>query len=156
MKDRIIFSDEAVVHTSCFVNRKNCIIWVEEKPHIVQEYVRNSPKVNVWWGVCADGIIDPYFHEGESVNGPKYLELLKDFLFENMPLSIRRTAFFQQDGVNAHYILPVRRFLKNSKNVRLDAPDQYPGYHIALIQLYVTFGCEVTSKPECIPNQLLI
>lgn len=111
MKDRIIFSDEAVFHTSGFVNRKNCILWGEEKPHVVQEYVRSSPKVNVWCGVCADGIIGPYFHTGESVNGATYLELLKDFLFDNMPLNICQNAFFQQDGATAHYTLPVRRFL---------------------------------------------
>lgn len=76
IKDRIIFIDEAIFHTSGFVNQKSCIIWGEQKPNVVQEYVWNIPKVDVWCGVCADEIIGPYFFNGESVNG---LELLKDF-----------------------------------------------------------------------------
>ncbi len=111
MPDRIMFSDEATFHTSGFVNKKTCIIWGEKKPDEAQEYLRNSPKVNVWCAVSSLGIIGPYFHEGDSVNGAMYLDLLENYLLENMPLSLRQTGYFQQDGATAHYTLPVRNFL---------------------------------------------
>lgn len=81
--------------------------------------------------MCADGIIGPYFHDGDSVNGEKYLRLLKDYLLENMPLSIRRNVYFQQDGATAHYTLPVRRFLdKNFKKrwIGRAGPIPWPPY----------------------------
>ncbi|XKL64495.1 hypothetical protein PGB90_004581 [Kerria lacca] len=93
----LIFSDEATFHVSGHVNRHNCIIWGMEKHTEIQEHVRDSPKVNVWCAATPDGIVGPYFHNG-NVNGVKYLEMLNEFFLSNLSLRLRCTEFFQQDA----------------------------------------------------------
>jgi hypothetical protein len=52
--NKIVFSDEATFHLSGKVNRHNLIIWGSQNPHQVVEYVRDSPKVNVFCAVGAE------------------------------------------------------------------------------------------------------
>jgi hypothetical protein len=44
---KILFSDEATLHTHGVANRHNCGIWGSENPHALMEHVRDIPKVNV-------------------------------------------------------------------------------------------------------------
>ncbi len=110
-ENRVIFSDEATFHISGHVNHRNCIIWGSEKPTEIREHIRDSPKVNVWCAVTACGIIGPYFHKGTSVNGVKYLEMIEEFFFPNLPLCLRRDGYFQQDGAPCHFTIAVRNLL---------------------------------------------
>lgn len=68
---RILFSDEALFHLHGGVNRHNCRYWSKTNPHYVQEKPIQSPKLIVWTGICAKGIIGPYFFEN-TVNGERY------------------------------------------------------------------------------------
>ncbi|XKL59945.1 hypothetical protein PGB90_000961 [Kerria lacca] len=107
----LIFSDEATFHVSGHVNRHNCIISDMEKPTEIQEHVRDSPKVNMWW--CAatpDGIVGPYFHTGNE-NRVKYLEMLDEFFLPNLSLRLCHMGFFQKDGAPCHYANIVTAFL---------------------------------------------
>ena len=59
--EQIIFSDESTFHVSGKVNKHNVRIWGSENPHVTGEYVRDSPKVNVWCGVPHERVIGPFF-----------------------------------------------------------------------------------------------
>jgi hypothetical protein len=45
------------------VNKHNCRIWRCENPHVVLEHERDTPKINVWFGLMKSRVIGPVFHE---------------------------------------------------------------------------------------------
>ncbi|KAJ4436471.1 hypothetical protein ANN_16502 [Periplaneta americana] len=45
---KALFSDETAFHTCGHVNKRNCKIWAQEQPSVVQVWQRDSPKANVW------------------------------------------------------------------------------------------------------------
>jgi hypothetical protein len=57
---KIMFSDEATFHISWKVNKQNVRIWGSEHPHATVEHIRDSPKVNVWFGLLHDRLIGPF------------------------------------------------------------------------------------------------
>ena len=48
LAEKLVFSDEATFHVWGKVNRHNVRIWGTENPHATTEYVRDSPKLNVF------------------------------------------------------------------------------------------------------------
>jgi hypothetical protein len=48
---RVMLTDEATFHINGYVNRYNCRIWGSQEPNEFFEYVRDTPKVNVWCGL---------------------------------------------------------------------------------------------------------
>ena len=56
----VLFSDEATFHTCGHVNRHNCRIWADEQPNALQEWERDSPKVNLWMGITKSKVYGPY------------------------------------------------------------------------------------------------
>ena len=108
---RILFSDEVTFHVSGRVNLRDTIFWDDHNPRVVREHQKDSPKVNVWAGVSGSGLIGPFFFEERTINGENYLEMLQSFMLEEVPLSILRDGYFQQDGAPPHFSIPVRRFL---------------------------------------------
>ena len=109
--NQFAFSDEATFHTSGHVNRRNTVFWGTENPRVVFEHERSSPKVNVWCCVTSRGVIGPYFFNDPTVNSENYLEMLESYGMDEIPLNIRHTGYFQQDGAPAHYSNIVRDFL---------------------------------------------
>ena len=51
LMQHVLFSDEATFHTCGHVNGHNCRILADEQPNALQEWERDSPKVNVWMGI---------------------------------------------------------------------------------------------------------
>ena len=49
--DRLVFSDEATFHVTGKVNKHNTRMWGIEHPDVIQEHVRDSPKVNVFCAI---------------------------------------------------------------------------------------------------------
>jgi hypothetical protein len=67
----------------------------------------------VWCGIHNKKIIGPYFFES-TVTAASYMRCLQTLLIpylENLPLSILRDIFFQQDGAPAHFATSVRTML---------------------------------------------
>ena len=115
LKNLIFFSDEATFHTSGLVNKQNCRIWGLEKPTEVNEFERDSPKVNVWCAMSSNCIIGPYFFEEETVTGQNYLNMLTTFFHpEIVRKRIVRRIIFQQDGAPPHYSTEVRDWLNKT------------------------------------------
>ncbi|PSN57782.1 hypothetical protein C0J52_07264 [Blattella germanica] len=68
-------------HGTCgHVNRHNCRIWADEQPNALQEWKRDSPKVNVWIGITKSKVYGPYMFAERTVTGITYLHLLQHFL----------------------------------------------------------------------------
>ena len=57
-------------------------------------------------------LIGPVFFEGDTVDGPKYLSMLREFFIpEVRKMKKMRSIVFQQDGAPPHFAADVRRFL---------------------------------------------
>lgn len=109
----IIFSDECTFTTNGVPSSQNCRYWSRGNPH----YVVNSRrqyfgKLNVWCAVSYElGIIGPFVIEGR-LNQQTYLQILQRFVDE-LPLNIRRSHYFQQDGCPAHSTQMITDWLNN-------------------------------------------
>lgn len=114
IQENVFFSDEATFHLNGLVNKHNIRYWCEHNPHATIETVMNSPKVNVWCAMSKNRLIGPFFFEGDTVNGEKYLSMLQTFFIpEVKKLRKIRSIIFQQDGAPPHFSIEVRQFLHN-------------------------------------------
>jgi len=73
-------SDEAHFHLSGYVMR----FWETENTHIMQEDSLDPLKVTVWYGICSEKVIGPYFFEDAdgatvTVNGERYRQMRNEF-----------------------------------------------------------------------------
>lgn len=111
LEQNVLWTDEAKFHLSGSVNRHNCVYWRHDNPNVVLPYDDKSPGVMVWGGVTFDGLIGPFFFDG-NVTGETYLELIKDTVY---PLLQQKENFnylwWQQDGAPPHFALIVRAWL---------------------------------------------
>lgn len=111
---KIIFSDESTFHVNGKVNTRNCRIWGSEKPHVIIEHVRDSPKVNVFCAVSHFKVYGPFFFMEKTINGGVYLDMLEHFLIPQINQDEQQVPFyFQQDGAPPHFHGEVRAFLDN-------------------------------------------
>ena len=95
--ERLVFSDEATCHTNGKVNRHNVRIWGEENPHATIEHERDSPKVNVFCAISKNHVHDPFFFE-EKVTGNVYLQMLQNWLIDELIANKHEDFIYQQDG----------------------------------------------------------
>lgn len=113
----IIFTDEATFTLHGSVNKQNMRYWSAENPHWMREQHTQWPeKVNVWAGLLGNNIIGPFFMEN-TLNGPRYLQLLQDRI---LPAILRvcedqdinfNNLWYQQDGAPPHYHRDARHYL---------------------------------------------
>ena len=78
-------TDEAYFHLSGFVNKQNMRYWSPVYTTELHEMPLHSPKVTVWCGVGAFGIVGPYFFENDNeetvtVNSERYVTMLEGFV----------------------------------------------------------------------------
>ena len=112
--DRILWTDEAIFQTNGRVNRHNCVYWSDINPHVIIEQELNVPRVIVWGGIWSNGVIGPYFFEG-NVTSEKYLQMLKNNIIPELEEhSNFQTMIWQQDGAPAHYGQVVRNYLDDT------------------------------------------
>lgn len=114
---KVCFSDEATFHLSGYVNTHNCRYWATENPRVFrEEHTQYPEKRNVWAGILGNEIIGPFFIDG-NLTGPKYMELLINYIVPAMHRSAAnqnipwREVYFQQDGAPPHFSLDVRHYL---------------------------------------------
>lgn len=113
LKDYVIWTDECVFAMNCCANRRNMTTWAHDNPNEILEIPHKTRSQHVWIGVCARGLIGPFFLAG-SVNQFSYRVLLEESvlprimeLYDDM-----ENVFFQQDGAPAHFAISVRRYLE--------------------------------------------
>ena len=114
MQNNLFFSDEATFYLNGLVNKHNVRYWSESNPHVTNETVMHSPKLNVWCAMSKDQLIGPYFFDDDTVNGRNYLLMLQNFFIpEVRRLHKLRSIVFQQDGAPPHFSVAVRQYLDN-------------------------------------------
>jgi transposase len=112
--DRILWTDEAIFQTNGRVNRHNCVYWSDTNPHFIIEQELNVPRVVVWGGIWSNGIVGPFFFEG-NVTSESYLQMLKDNIIPQLQEhSGFSTMIWQQDGAPPHYGKIVRDYLDDT------------------------------------------
>ncbi|KZC10692.1 hypothetical protein WN55_02392 [Dufourea novaeangliae] len=102
---KVLFTDEATFTNYGQVNRHNMHYWSIENPWWLREVDKQRPwSVNDWCGLLNGEIIGPYFIN-DTLSTSRYKHILTEIsphLLENIPLRIRQTMWFQQDGCPAH------------------------------------------------------
>lgn len=105
---KIIMTDESHFHLSEGVfNKQNCRIWATKQPYVLKEEALHSPKVTVWCGIWARGVIGPYFFEDAAgktvtVTGERYRHMIETFLQPYLNDFNVENIYFQQDGATSH------------------------------------------------------
>ncbi|PSN38692.1 hypothetical protein C0J52_17283 [Blattella germanica] len=77
---------------------------------IFSEIERDSPKLNVFCAISERTVYGPFFFEGQTVNGQRYLQMLMNWLFPQLAAEGGHNLF-QQDGAPPHCHLAVRTYL---------------------------------------------
>lgn len=157
----IIMSDEAHFMLSGAVNKHNSRYYATENPEIIHEEPLHDQKVSVWCGIYAGGIIGPYFFENSrgkavTVNGPRYREMITDFLQQELQDRELNNYWFQQDGATAHTAAETIDLLKPmfpnrliSKNGDFDWPPRSPDLTAPDFFLWGYLKSKVyTNKPK--------
>jgi hypothetical protein len=67
--EKLVFSDETILHVRGKVNRHNVRIWGTETPHATAEHIRDSPKVNVFFAVSPCIVYGPFLFAQPTVAG---------------------------------------------------------------------------------------
>jgi len=112
--DRILWTDEAIFQINGRVNRHNCVYWADTNPHLIIEQEIHVPQVIVWGGIWSNGVVGPFFFEG-NVTSEKYFRMLNDSIIPQLEAhSDFRTMIWQQDGAPPHYGQIVRDYLDDT------------------------------------------
>ena len=89
-------------------------VWGLENPHATVEEQKSKEKVMVWCAMTSTSILGPFFFE-ETVNGERYLDMLKRFY---IPRAKRQgnldQVVFQQDGASVHVAGQVKVFVQDT------------------------------------------
>lgn len=135
---KIIMSDEAHFLLNGSVNKHNSRYYATENPQIIHEEPLHDEKVTVWCGVCAGGIIGPYFFENSrgkaiSINTERYCDMIRNFLQPELEDREMEEYWFQQDGATPHTSAATIDLLKRtfpnrliSKSGNFDWPPRSP------------------------------
>ena len=103
----IIINHEATFTRSEVFNLHNHHGWQLDNPHIVREHAsKQRYSVNVWAGIFHNSIIGPYIMPS-PLNRNNYRVFSEKVLpepLENVPLAVRRSMLFQQDGLQHTFI----------------------------------------------------
>ena len=78
---KVRFTEKACSHVSGKVNWHNVRTWGSENPHVVIEYIRDSPKVNVWCCLLHDRLVGPVFFAKDTVTSTIYMNMLEGSTF---------------------------------------------------------------------------
>lgn len=112
----IIWTDESNFSNRGMSNRRNTHFWATSNPLLVREgndQIRFS--INCWCAVLNNRVLAVHFYEG-NLTGAGYREMLENVLLdsiEDLPLNVRRSLMYQQDGAPAHNSGVVVEFLNN-------------------------------------------
>jgi hypothetical protein len=106
---RVIFKDEATLHINGCVNRYNFRIWGSQQPNKFFEYVRDTPKMNVYCEMLHGRVAGLFFSVDRTITAEIYLEL-SEYFFRQVDDNERQNAtgaVYQQAGARLHFTLHV-------------------------------------------------
>ena len=119
---RVIFSDESCIQQ--FGSRKHSV-WRPVGKRFNEKYsqqtMKHSPKIMIWGAISVKGTAGLFFlTPGTTMNGGKYLELLKNKL--QLHMNMHECTIFMQYGAPCHKAKIFSNFLKSKKIQVLDWP----------------------------------
>lgn len=119
---RILWTDESKFDKDGITNFHNLHYWEHKggNPHKKKQVSSQRRfSVNVWAAVIGRTFIGPHYLP-DNLNGTSYLQFLETVLIgllEDIPLEIRQTMIYQNDGCPAHFARPVREYFdRNYRN----------------------------------------
>lgn len=84
------------------MNKQNYRIWGTEKPEIMKTRPLHPQKLTVWYGICSEGVIGPFFIES-NINAEVYNDLLRDQISPELESKgLIKDFYYQQDGAPPH------------------------------------------------------
>ncbi|GFV28514.1 uncharacterized protein TNCV_3984651 [Trichonephila clavipes] len=99
----VLFCDEATFSREGVLNTHNAHMWALNNPHSTRpRAMQQRFTVNVWAGIVGDSLFGPYILP-PRLDSHKYLVFLQEVLPElltDVPASIRRRMWFQQNGAS--------------------------------------------------------
>ena len=87
-------------------------MWGTENPYELLMHQRDSPKMTVYCAMSKKAVYGPLFFEKATVNGETYLDMLENWLMDNLSGNKSGDFIFQQDGAPPHGNLRVSQFLR--------------------------------------------
>ena len=113
----ILWTDEAQFTRDGVTNFHNLHFWCSSNPHCKKEVkTQQRFSVNVWMGIIGKILVGPYIIPGNQT-GDIYLDFLRQTLpglLESVPLNVRASMTFQQDGAPPHFRICVRSYLEET------------------------------------------
>jgi hypothetical protein len=92
------------MYTTCMCGRR-------KNPHAIRHFsFQRGFSVKVWAGIVDDYVIEPYVIRGPLDGGQNadFHEETLPLLFENVPLHVRESMWFQHDGAPPNFARRVR------------------------------------------------
>ena len=111
--ERLVYSNKATFYTNDKVSRHKISIWSEETPHVTIEHERDSKKVNEFCTISKNYVHGPFLFEGD-VTGSVYLQMLQNWLMDELIANDGDDFIYQQDGAPPHWKLTVRAYLNDN------------------------------------------
>ncbi|GBM52347.1 hypothetical protein AVEN_229575-1 [Araneus ventricosus] len=108
------------------------LLGLAKKPTETHQYVRGSPKVNVWCGLLYDRVVGPFFFTETSITANIYQDLLEIYVFpqiDDLEAVTGNSIVFMQDGATPHFSISVREALNErfpNSWIRRDGPITWP------------------------------
>jgi hypothetical protein len=99
--EKLIFSDEVTFHVCGKVNHHIVRVWGMKNSHAVAEYVRDSPKMNVFFAISSCKVYGPFFFAEPTVSSIIYLDMLQLRLMTQLQED-SEDLIFQQGGGPPH------------------------------------------------------
>jgi hypothetical protein len=85
------------------VSRHNTVYWASENQHVEIEKDVNATGATAWVGICAAGLVSPFFFY-QTAAGERYVAVLNnEFLPAVANYPNIDEMWFQNDGASAHY-----------------------------------------------------
>ena len=99
---RVLFSDESSIQQ---FNPHKCQVWRPVGKHFDKRYtvqtMKHPPSVMIWGAMSVTGTAGLFFlPNGTTMNGQKYVDLLKDKL--ELHMNVHNCNIFMQDGAPCH------------------------------------------------------
>ncbi|GBM45525.1 hypothetical protein AVEN_87565-1 [Araneus ventricosus] len=67
------------------------------------QYVRGSPKVNVWCGLLHDRVVGPFFFTETSITGNIYQDFLEIYIFPQIDDSSPQFSLSVREALNERF-----------------------------------------------------
>ena len=104
--DHVIWSDEKWFHLREGPNRQNERFWApSDRKVLLPCREQGGEKVMCWAAVFRGRVMVHWFDRNQTVNGDKYLNMLKEFMWPQV--CDQNDLWFQQDGAPPH--MPARK-----------------------------------------------